>query len=274
MRISKHGHRREAVLLAFVFTAGSAVVARAEEAHDQKPPGFSPEAAATFNRRCTACHTYGKGVKVGPDLKGVTSRRKRDWLVKFVRGSSKVIASGDPTATALFAQFKQQRMPDWTDLSEKKVNDILDYLAVGGPDIKPIDERNAQTATAAEVDLGRKLFFGEVRFTYGAQPCSACHAVAGSRWSGGGSLGPDLTTIYYKYEDRALTDFLKRPCFTWASGSTEEYLSPEESFGVKSFLRQAALSSGRSPPMAGGAPGQKRVAEQTFHTGIAEGGRR
>jgi cytochrome c2 len=49
---------------------------------------FSPEAAATFNGRCTACHTYGKGIKVGPDLKGVTERRKRDWLLKFIHASS------------------------------------------------------------------------------------------------------------------------------------------------------------------------------------------
>ncbi|HZD95183.1 MAG TPA: c-type cytochrome, partial [Candidatus Sulfotelmatobacter sp.] len=81
---------------------------------------FTAEAAATFNKRCTACHTYGKGIKVGPDLKGVNDRRKRDWLVKFVHASSIVIKSGDPTATALFAEFKQQRMPDWADLSEKQ----------------------------------------------------------------------------------------------------------------------------------------------------------
>ena len=30
-----------------------------------------------FTTRCTACHTFGKGVKVGPDLKGVTERRQR-----------------------------------------------------------------------------------------------------------------------------------------------------------------------------------------------------
>src|SRR5437763_15021791 len=29
---------------------------------------FSAEAAATFNKRCTACHTLGKGIKAGPDL--------------------------------------------------------------------------------------------------------------------------------------------------------------------------------------------------------------
>ena len=83
---------------------------------------------------------------MGPDLKGVTERRKRDWLIKFIHASSVVIKSGDLTATDLFAQFKQQRMPDWTDLSEKQINDILDYVAIGGPDIKPADERSAGRA--------------------------------------------------------------------------------------------------------------------------------
>src|ERR1044071_5296386 len=63
------------------------------------------EAKKIFTTRCMACHTFGKGVKVGPDLKGVNERRQRDWLLKFVRTSSAVIASGDSTATGLLAQF-------------------------------------------------------------------------------------------------------------------------------------------------------------------------
>ncbi len=73
---------------------------------------FPAAAASIFNKRCTACHTFGKGIKVGPDLKGVNDRRTKDWLLKFIHASSSVIKSGDPIATALFAQFKQQRMPD------------------------------------------------------------------------------------------------------------------------------------------------------------------
>jgi protein SCO1/2 len=47
------------------------------------------DAKKVFNQRCTACHTFGKGVKVGPDLKGVTARRQRPWLLKFVRSSQR-----------------------------------------------------------------------------------------------------------------------------------------------------------------------------------------
>lgn len=202
---------------------------------------FSPEAAATFNGRCTACHTYGRGIKVGPDLKGVTERRKRDWLLKFIHGSSSVIKSGDPTATALFAQFKQQRMPDWVDLSEKQINDILDYLAIGGPDIKPPDERNAATATFAETEIGRKLFYGERQTKYGAQACVTCHSIRGAGLRGG-SLGPDLTGVYLRYQDPELTQFLRHKCFNWQTQTPPMgYLTAKESFALKAFLRVSAM---------------------------------
>lgn len=204
---------------------------------------FSAEAATIFSRRCTACHTYGKGVKVGPDLKGVTERRKQDWLLKFIYASSSVIKSGDPVATRLFAEFKQQRMPDWTDLSEKQISDILDYLAVGGPDIKPADEKNAETATPAEIERGRQLFYGQRRFKYGAEACITCHTVEGAGWHGG-TLGPDLTDVYVRYRDQALTAFLRHPCFQWNPRiSAAQYLTVQESFAIKSFVRQAALIS-------------------------------
>lgn len=216
---------------------------RALEAEDDSDgkTRFSAEAATIFNRRCTACHTYGRGVKVGPDLKGVTERRKHDWLLKFIHASSTVIKSGDPTATKLLAEFKGQRMPDWTDLSEKQITDILNYLSIGGPDIKPADEKNAETATPSEIAKGRQLFYGEVRLKYGVQACITCHTTAGTGWRGG-SLGPDLTDVYVRYQDLALTKFLRHPCFAGDTGtSSAQYLTVQESFAIKSFLRQAAL---------------------------------
>jgi mono/diheme cytochrome c family protein len=254
----------QAGLLALLFLAAGHRSAWADD-EDEGSAKFSAEAAATFNKRCTACHTYGKGVKVGPDLKGVNDRRKRDWLLKFIHGSSAVIKSGDPIATKLFAEFKQQRMPDWTDLSEKQINDILDYIAVGGPDIKPADERNAELATAAEIDNGRKLFAGQAPFKYGAQACISCHSVQGAGW--GGTLGPDLTKTYLRYQDRALTEFLRQPCFRWSTGLTgTRYLSAKESFSIKAFLRQAALQPAHAAKTADSASSpQSNVSSAKTH---------
>jgi len=239
------------VLLLHPVKAQPAAPAADDNGAGDAGPKFSAEAAAIFGKRCTACHTFGKGVKVGPDLKGVTDRRKREWLLKFVHASSLVIKSGDPIATQLFSEFKQQRMPDWTDLSDKQINDILDYLSIGGPDIKPLDEHDAATATSADIENGRKFFYGEAKFQFGAQACANCHAVqSGLR---GGNLGRNLNDAYFRFQDGALTLFLRQPCFQWDTGvSTDVYLTPKESFAIKSFLRNVAVQQRNQASLASG----------------------
>ena len=200
------------------------------------------DAKRIFNQRCTACHSFGKGVKVGPDLKGVTERRRRPWLLSFVRSSQGVIKSGDPVAGDLWRRFKGQRMPDWTDLSEKQIGAILDWLAVNGPEQREPDERNAELATARELELARTLFNGESRLTHGGLACASCHTMFGVGRLAGGSLGPDLSDTYARYRDRALTMFLKSPCFQRAP-ARGEYLTPQESFALKAYMRLASLQA-------------------------------
>jgi mono/diheme cytochrome c family protein len=208
-----------------------------------------------------ACHTYGHGVKVGPDLKRVTDRRKREWLLAFVRSSSTVIRSGDPTATKLFRQFKSERMPDWTDLSSELIASIIDYLKADGPDQKPPDERNAATATLAEIDTGRALFHGQLELARASQACAVCHSIHESKAASGGSLGPDLTGVYLKYQDRAMTEFLRHPCIPQVPASVSNmYLTPQESFAVKAYLAHAAGLAPR--PAAVGAANVIKTAER------------
>jgi len=207
-------------------------------------PARAADAKKIFNSRCTACHTFGHGVKVGPDLKGVTARRQRPWLVTFIRGSSRVIKAGDPVATELFKRFKEQRMPDWSDLPPETVNAILDWFAADGPEQKEPDERDAELATAADVALARALFDGAAPLASGGLACAACHSVREGDARRGGSLGPELTEAYLKYRDRAMTTFFKRPCTPREPElGAARYLTPEESFALKGYLRQLALAA-------------------------------
>src|SRR4051794_12608226 len=194
------------------------------------------EAKKIFTTRCMACHTFGKGVKVGPDLKGVTERRQRAWIVQFVRSSSTMVGS-DPIAVQLFDQFKQQRMPDWTDLAEAQINGIMDWLAANGPDQQDPDSRSAELATAAEIETGRQLFHGARPLSLGGIACASCHGIHDEAGSGGGRLASDLTGVYSQYQDIAMTMFLKRPCFLrFPESTTPTYLAPEESFALKAYL--------------------------------------
>jgi protein SCO1/2 len=82
---------------------------------------------ALFIKACAACHTIGKGEKVGPDLAGLTERRDQAWAVKYITAPNKVRAAKDPTALELRERFKAIRMPN-LGISEAEAMDLIDYL--------------------------------------------------------------------------------------------------------------------------------------------------
>jgi protein SCO1/2 len=65
-----------------------------------------------FATRCAACHTIGHGIKIGPDLKGITTVRDRSWLLRFIQKPDQLLADKDPLATTLFKQYKEIQMPN------------------------------------------------------------------------------------------------------------------------------------------------------------------
>ena len=73
----------------------------------------------------------GTGDHIGPDLAGVTNRRSRDWLARFIQEPDKLLADGDPIAKELFSKYKGVRMPNLA-LSHGDVADVIDYLANPG----------------------------------------------------------------------------------------------------------------------------------------------
>src|SRR5215831_3195081 len=63
------------------------------------------EGQALFGAKCYSCHNVGSGDKTGPDLKGVATRRTKDWLHEFVNGPAAMNAKGDAAAKQLFGRF-------------------------------------------------------------------------------------------------------------------------------------------------------------------------
>ncbi len=81
----------------------------------------------TFQTRCSTCHTIGKGDGVGPDLAGVTTRRDRGWLARYLKAPDQMLAEKDPIAVALSAKYKNVPMPNLR-LSEGEIAALLAYL--------------------------------------------------------------------------------------------------------------------------------------------------
>lgn len=91
----------------------------------------APSASAgqtLFTTNCTACHTVGKGRLVGPDLKGVNTKYPEARLLKWIKSSQTLVKSGEPTAVALFKEFNNIPMPDFTQLSDAQIKSILAYI--------------------------------------------------------------------------------------------------------------------------------------------------
>jgi protein SCO1/2 len=80
-----------------------------------------------FESRCAACHSIGGGDKVGPDLLGITSRREKAWLARYIRAPDKMLAARDPAAVSLSEKYKTVRMPNMR-LVPNEVNDLIEYL--------------------------------------------------------------------------------------------------------------------------------------------------
>ena len=80
-----------------------------------------------FRTRCAACHTIGKGDSVGPDLAGLTSRREKAWVARYLREPEQMLAEKDPVALALFEKYKQVRMPNLA-LSNDEIAALLGQI--------------------------------------------------------------------------------------------------------------------------------------------------
>jgi cytochrome c2 len=199
--------------------------------------GAELDAGALFTTKCTSCHTFGHGDKVGPDLKGATQRHSRGWLVGWIQSSERMIREGDAAAVALFQQFRQQRMPDH-ELSTAQVEELIDYLAADGPAAAERKRvRLASSASPEEVKRGERLFFGKMRLASGGAACASCHALA-QHQTFGASLAPDLSKVYAKYQDMGLSHALERPCFPRTpSASGAKVVTDDESLALRAFLR-------------------------------------
>ena len=94
---------------------------------DAKPLPALNTGEYLFASKCSACHTLGIGSKVGPDLAGVTTRRSKSWLAKYIAAPDAMRRAGDPVAQALFEQYRQMQMPN-LQLSDEQIQELLGYL--------------------------------------------------------------------------------------------------------------------------------------------------
>jgi mono/diheme cytochrome c family protein len=193
-----------------------------------------PSLAAYFEQNCSSCHTVGGGPSVGPDLKGVTQRAPRHWLVEFIRNPDAKIAAKDPYATRIVAEAQEMVMPGFPDVTEESGEGLLEYI----DQQSGASSASATMTVAGDAARGRELFLGKRRLSNGAAACIACHQASGLPLAGG-RLGPDLSAVHQKLGgDRGLASWLHNPPTRLMSTIfRSEPLATEEAADLTAFLR-------------------------------------
>ena len=178
-----------------------------------------------FEQSCASCHSLdGSGAKYGPDLKTVTQRRDRNWLIRWIAAPEQVIESGDAIAQELLQHYDGVPMPNM-GLQPDQVESIVRYLENTAVTVSaaPEPEETAAIATPAtpatpdnlvgsnaEGDgvIGQQLFAGTIPFQKGGPACMSCHTVDVVGALRGGTLGPNLTHVIDRYTEVGLKGVL------------------------------------------------------------------
>ena len=206
----------------------------------------SEKGTALYQKVCSACHTIGAGKKIGPDLKGVTSRQDPNWLVRWIQEPDKVLAEGDSYATQLMQKHDNFPMPNYA-ISEAQAKEILNYIAAESGNPKPFPPYPVPTigpviGPVIDPAIGKELFLGRKSLENGGPACITCHENTEIGSLGGGTLGPDLTKVHSRYGgDIGLTSVLQTTPFVTMQGVfLKQPLSEHEAVHLNAYFASTA----------------------------------
>ena len=119
---------------------------------------YSQDGKKLFKANCAACHSVGTNKVVGPGLAGISEKRDKEWLYKWIKNSGELIASGDADAKAVFEEYNKVIMPP-QPVDDAQIDAILEYIANPGTDEAPADlAENAGGAVVVEEDNSTMVY--------------------------------------------------------------------------------------------------------------------
>lgn len=117
------------------------------------PTGDATAGEAIWAANCVSCHALNKRV-LGPALAGVNQKYNDEaYLIKWIKNSPAMIASGDKRAVAIYEEYNKAAMSVFPQLSDDDVKNILAYIQVEG-DKKAAAPAATDAAAAASTEGG------------------------------------------------------------------------------------------------------------------------
>ncbi|MDX1584273.1 MAG: cytochrome c [Thermoanaerobaculia bacterium] len=197
-----------------------------ETGHGQAAEAAEPAEAETdtialyYLRRCSGCHTIGRGYLSGPDLLPSTKWPREDLRAAVERMEKNVGPMTDEQIEGLVDLLKSDDLQERLDeAASQRVAEMAAKLDPGSP-VK-----------------GKALFFGNNSFDNGGVACFACHAVS----ERGGNMAVDLTLAYERLGESALLSATEEPSFPMMRASYgSRPVTSQEAVHIVAYLEEVA----------------------------------
>ena len=116
-----------------------------------------------YRTRCSSCHTFGgtgfankNERRLGPDLAGVSGRRDKDWLKRWIANPEKMLAEKDPTAMEIVEQYNNATMPN-LQLSSQEVEAMIAFMEEEDRHLEQIEKTARSKQGTKKVDVKFEL---------------------------------------------------------------------------------------------------------------------
>ncbi len=178
-----------------------------------------------FKAQCVVCHAADGGGGVGPNLTdeywlhggsinniywvikyGVPEKGMISWKSQLapedIRDVSSYIITLKGTTAAKPKEPQGERY-------EKLAPVMIPELPAAERDLRPTI--SSVKDTMDNIQIGRGLFSGSIRFNNGGPGCITCHHVTENVLPTGALIAPDLTNVYSRLDEKTITKYATTP---------------------------------------------------------------
>jgi len=200
------------------------------------------KSAELFQKNCSICHKISTEKLIGPGLAGVTQRRDKAWIAKFIRSSKTLIESGDKTAVQLFNDNNKIPMPEHMFLSEADIKGLISYIENYKEPVArklTVDASKKDGFTLHEIQQGERMFYGQIPFQKGSLNCVTCHNAVRSDTLNWNPSAYDLAQAWLENDGTNLYEVMANPPsqkMKDAHGNVQ--LSEQEIYLISAYLSE------------------------------------
>lgn len=129
--------------------------------------GFGETGKEIYNKLCASCHSLSNKELLGPGFNGLSERRSEEWLIKWIRDSQGLIATGDEEAVKLLEEYNGVPMPGFPQLTDEEIREFIAFVdknsgeaeaATASGDAVSSSTSNTASNSDTEMDKNIQLF--------------------------------------------------------------------------------------------------------------------